>query len=346
MAMAMAMAIAGCSSGGDGVHKAADRVTTTAPHASRGNSGVSAGCDGRERTAPGRSDVTVRSGGRDRSYIRYVPKGVDPAVPAPLVIDFTPYSPATLEESFSGFTKPDADGKVKADEVGAVVVSPEPVNGKGLLTWNIDDTAGWTDDQRFVADLIDDVVADVCVDSGRVLAMGFAIGAVMASTVACEQSERITVLATASGLWVPPDCHPRKPVPALSFHGTDDHFLPFEGGVGDRVGQLGLSPETAGGLAAMVVRKGAVTSSSAWADRNGCDPRPREEEIVDTVRRLRWRGCDAAVELYVIDGGSHTWPGSNGMAAFEGLLGPVSPAITANDVIWDFFQAHGDRDGT
>lgn len=282
----------------------------------------------------------MRSGGIDRSYIRYVPEGVARSVPAPLVIDFTAYSPASLEESFSGFTKPAADGKVKADEVGAVVVMPEPVNGDGLRTWNVDRTDGWTDDQRFVADLIDHVADDVCIDSGQVLAMGFAIGAVMASTVACRQPERIAVLATVSGLWDPPDCAPSKRVPVVSFHGTGDHLLPFEGGVGDRVGALGLTSETAAGLVSMAARPGAVPASSAWAARNGCDDQTVEQAVGGTVRRTSWSGCAAAVDLYVIDGGSHTWPGSNGMDAYEGLLGPVSQAISANDVIWDFFEVH------
>lgn len=284
----------------------------------------------------------MRSGGRNRSYIRYVPKGLDPATPAPLVVDFTAYSPASLEESFSGFTKPDAEGKVRADEVGAVVVTPEPVNGKGLLTWNIDHTPGWTDDQRFVVDLIDDVAAHACIDTHRVLAMGFAIGGVMASTVACQQPERITVLATVSGLWDPPGCRPSTHIPVVSFHGTGDHFLPFDGGVGDRVPMLNLSGETTAGLIAMASHPGAAETSAAWADRNGCDPKPVEKSVADTVTRRAWTGCDngAEVELYVIAGGSHSWPGSDGMAAYEDLLGPVSDAVHANDLIWDFFTAH------
>lgn len=282
----------------------------------------------------------MTSSGRVRSYVRYVPKGLAASKPVPLVLDLTAYSPASLEESFSGFTKPDADGRVKADEVDAVVVTPEPVNGKGLLTWNIADTAGWSQDERFVSDLIDDIGAATCLDTGRVLAMGFAIGAVMATTIACEQPGRIAVVATVSGLWDPPTCRPTKPVPVISFHGTGDHFLPFAGGVGDRVPKLGLSAETTTGLVAMATRPGAAEASAAWAARNGCQPKPTSTTVAATVTRRRWTGCRADVELYVIDGGSHTWPGSNGMGAYEGLLGPVSQAVNANDLIWNFFRAH------
>jgi polyhydroxybutyrate depolymerase len=291
-----------------------------------------------ERVAPGRSVVTVTSGARERSYIRYVPKGLDASAPAPLVVDLTAYSPATMEESFSGFTKPDADGKVKADAVGAVVVTPEPVNGKGLLTWNVNHTAGWTDDEAFLTALIHDAERAVCIDAKRVFVMGFAIGGVMASALACDRPDLITAIAAVSGLWDPPDCRPSQPTAVLTLHGNDDHFLPYTGGVGDRIGNLNLSPETSGGLAVMATRPAAPAAATAWAKRNGCAATPNQEAAATGVTETRWTGCRAAVELYTIDGGSHTWPGSIGMGAYESLLGAPSKAIGANGVIWDFFE--------
>lgn len=302
----------------------------------------SAGCRA-EPLAPGRTEVTVRSGGRDRTYIRYVPEGLATGDPAPLVVDFPAYAPASLEESFSGFTKPDKTGAVKADDVGAVVVTPEPVNGAGaLLTWNYVGTPGWTDDQLFVTDLLDHVEDTACVDPDRVLATGFAVGAVFASITACEQAERFAALATVSGLYSPVGCNPTKALPVLSFHGTGDRFIPFDGSVGSGAADLGLSAETTSGLVFMASRTGARASSAAWADHDGCRMDAEDEPVADGVTREIWSGCDSAstVELYVIDGGEHTWPGSNGMAALEGLLGPVSDDIVATDVIWDFFEAH------
>lgn len=231
----LAIGAAGCSS--------TSTENAGTPHSSAATSARSSkGCDG-DPIAPGRSEVTVRSGDRDRAYLRYIPRGLKRSKRAP-------------------------------------------------------------------------------------------------STVACEQPEKISVLATVSGLWDPPDCAPSKHVPVVSLHGTGDHFLPFDGGVGDRIGMLQLSPETSTGLISMATRPGAVAASTAWANRNGCRANQADDAIVDTVSRTKWTGCNAAVELYVIDGGSHTWPGSNGMAGYEGLLGPVSHAISANQVIWDFFTAH------
>ena len=291
--------------------------------------------------------MTIRIGDRDRTYVRYVPTGQATGEPAPLIIDFPAYSPASVEESFSGFTKARADGVIPADEFGAVVVTPEPVNGAGaLLTWNYVGTDGWTDDQQLVSDMLDDVEAAACIDTDRVLATGFAVGGVFASIVTCEQADRIAVLATVSGLYEPEGCELSKAVPVVSFHGTGDRFIPFDGSVGSGPAGLGLSAETTSGLLFMAGRPGALDSSTSWAALDGCESEPTDEAIdgtdADAVTRHVWSGCedDAEVELYVIDGGEHTWPGSIGMGAYTDLLGPVSDSVDATQIIWDFFEAH------
>ena len=338
---AVAVLAASCSS--DGSDGASGRSTTTAarPGAVRA-ANPSSGCDAAAPKA-GLSVVKVQSGGRERTYVRYVPKGLKADEPAPLVIDFPAYSPASMEEGFSGLTKPDAEHHVPADQAGAVVVTPEPVNGSGaLLTWNYVGTPGWTDDQAFTTAVLDDVQADVCTDTARVLATGFAVGAVFASIYTCDHADRIAVLATVSGLYSPAGCDPSKVVPVISFHGTGDRFVPYDGGVGTGPASLGLTPETIAGLVFMTDRPGAVASSTAWADHDGCGAEPAESTVNDRVTRQVWNGCrnGSTVELFTIAGGEHTWPGSTGMTAYEGLLGPVSDAVDATDLILDFFATH------
>lgn len=172
------------------------------------------------------------------------------------------------------------------------------------------------------------------------LVTGFAIGAVMASAFTCQHADRVSVLATVSGLWDPPGCQPSRSVPVISLHGDDDHFLPYDGGVGDRVGMLSLSPETTDGLVPMATRAGAVASSEAWAKHDSCAKDPKQSSIVDGWSARDWPGCKADVQLITIDGGSHTWPGSTGMAAYESLLGPVSPQPDATAQILAFFDRH------
>ena len=41
--------------------------------------------------------------------------------------------------------------------------------------------------------------------------------------------------------------------------------------------------------------------------------------------------------LVVIDGGGHTWPGKQSTAA---VLGRSTLTVSANDLMWEFFQKH------
>jgi polyhydroxybutyrate depolymerase len=302
---------------------------------------ASDGC-GIEPPSPGRTEETIRSGDDDRKYLRYIPADIDADEPAPVVVDLTAYSPASMQEAFSGFTTERPDGSVLADDERIVVITPEPTNGAGaLLTWNYVGTPGWSDDQRFVADLLETVEAEVCVDRDRIFLTGFAVGGVFASITACEQADRFAALATVAGLFSPEGCDPSTPLPVLALHGTGDRFIPYEGGIGNGPADLPLSPETIEGLTFMATRDGALASSQAWASHGGCDPTPASEPLAEGVSVARWAGCapGVEVELITIEGGEHTWPGSTGMDGYTEILGPVSDQIDATERIWAFFES-------
>ncbi len=350
-ALVVGVALISACTGDDGEASASGSTAATeAPPATAapapGAPEPSPGC-GAEGPPSGRSEVTLSSGGRERTYVRYVPAGAEPGTPMRLIVDFTAYSPASLQERISGLTQPAADGAVPADEQGVVVVTPEPVGGDApLLTWNLTDQDGWADDDLFVDDLLADVRATTCVEAARVVVTGFAIGGVMASRIACTHAEEVTALIAVAGLDDPPGCDPDVPVPVLTFHGTEDPMLPLEGGTGPNVGRLGLGPGTSAGLVDVVARRGSVTETvAAWAERNGCEAPVDIDAPSPEVERRRTTGCDqgATVELITIQGGGHTWPGSVGMDDLTGLLGPVSDAIDANEEIWAFLAAHAER---
>ena len=76
-----------------------------------------------------------------------------------------------------------------------------------------------------------------------------------------------------------------------------------------------------------------------WAAHNGCASVPMEEQVTQNVRLVRYEECDegATVELYAIDGGGHQWPD----ARFDFRnFGTATHEISANDLMWDFFEAH------
>ena len=75
---------------------------------------------------------------------------------------------------------------------------------------------------------------------------------------------------------------------------------------------------------------------SADADRNGCDDTaPEEQAVADDVTVLSF-DCPtgAEAELYRVEGGGHSWPGSQSRRANKN----PSQAINANDRMWDFFS--------
>ena len=50
------------------------------------------------------------------------------------------------------------------------------------------------------------------------------------------------------------------------------------------------------------------------------------------------RGAD--VDFYRIEGGGHTWPGSEFSKQIEAAVGPTTFSISADEVMWKFFRAH------
>jgi polyhydroxybutyrate depolymerase len=77
---------------------------------------------------------------------------------------------------------------------------------------------------------------------------------------------------------------------------------------------------------------------------NGCNENPKTEAIskdgdeMKVTRRSYSGGTDGAeVVLVVIEEGGHTWPGQQPPVDF---IGRSVKSVSANDLIWEFFQRH------
>jgi polyhydroxybutyrate depolymerase len=124
-------------------------------------------------------------------------------------------------------------------------------------------------------------------------------------------------------------CKPKRPVSIIHFHGTDDELVPYKGK--DKLLLLTLRPVEDG------VR--------AWAKLDGCPASPKVELLPDNAddgtrvtRTAYGPGKEGSeVILYTIEHGGHTWPGRNPGVRF---LGKSTRDISANDLIWEFFQRH------
>ncbi len=275
-----------------------------------------------------RTNGTIVSSGEKREYLLYVPKSYDRAKPTPLVISMHAAAlwPATQREA-SQWNK-------VADEHGFIVVYPSGTTlsggGTGVLpfrVWLLRPEADASANVRFISELIDTLEAAYNIDPTRIYANGFSNGGAMAFALSCRLSHRIAAVGTVSAAqdqrpwsW----CADSRPVPLINFHGTAD-LVPYNGG------KVWASPRPFPSV---------LTWTANWARRNRCGPNPVESVVAADVTRLEYTNCadDAAVVLYTIRGGGHSWPG--GKPIPEWMVGPTTRSIDATRQMWAFFREH------
>jgi polyhydroxybutyrate depolymerase len=361
LVLASALLVAGCAgsdgdSGGDGSSgsptteagaasstteapdEAADAGTTAAPagEVASAEPVPSAGCGS---STTGEVALERRTlPGSDRFYLLTTPPEHDGETPLPLVIDYHGLAEgAEIHATFSSFGP-------YAAENGFVVVGPhgtgEPVG------WNVGLDPAANPDLEFTDFLLDELEADLCIDTSRVYATGLSNGAMMSSTLACTRADRFAAVAPIAGIMRADDCEPSRPVPVLTMHGTADPILLFNGGVGDRLGNaLGSGPgsDTTEPEAALppadLDGPGYPAATLAWAEGNGCTGDPTDTEVTPTITERTW-DCptEAPVEFLILEGGGHSWPGSEFGKAAESIVGPTDMSLDATDAIWTFFQ--------
>jgi polyhydroxybutyrate depolymerase len=85
-------------------------------------------------------------------------------------------------------------------------------------------------------------------------------------------------------------------------------------------------------------------SPITWVNLNGCEENPKIDLLsksgdeMTVTRKIYAAGNDGTeVVLVVIEGGGHTWPG---MRSPTDALGKSALNISANDLMWEFFEKH------
>jgi poly(3-hydroxybutyrate) depolymerase/glycerophosphoryl diester phosphodiesterase len=294
----------------------------------------SSGCVAGNVTPPGKTTQAFTSSGLAGDVFRTVPPGYDGTTPLPLVLDLHGWSePAVIQVVFSDLSAYGASH-------GFITLVPEI--SRVVPRW---DTRLTGTDIAWIAALIDDTEQTTCVDQRRVYVTGMSNGAMMTSTLACTMADRIAAVATVAGVRSPTGCAPQRPIPLLAIHGTDDPFLAYNGGYGPKVAGL-PAPDGKGTLGSTRLTsddepKAVPAMMAEWAARNGCNEVTTGIAVSTDVTATRWT-CDAGAdtELYTVQGGGHSWPGSKFSAAAVATVGPTTMTISANDIIWTFFLHH------
>jgi polyhydroxybutyrate depolymerase len=340
----MLVSAAACSSGGTSgsspTTSSSSQVptSTTIDTATAVAAKPSAGC-GAAVMKPGQTRVDTTSNGTPRWYIRNVPPAYSGSTPLPVIVDMHGYAEgATVQTTMSALGP-------FGDTHRFITITPEG-SGTTVPMWNTDLKGA---DIAFIGNLLSEIDRTLCVDDRRVYVAGFSNGAFMTSAVACAYSNRVAAVAPVAGIQDIKGCAPTRPVPVVTFHGTDDPYVSYTGGLGSKALDLPAadgSHKTLGqeGAAKAALNKGPSIPdiTAGWAKRNRCSTQlPTQTKIARDVTLLTW-ACptDASVELYRITGGGHAWPDSTFSQAIASYVGKTTFSISANQIMWKFFLAH------
>ncbi len=284
---------------------------------------------GRGSLSPADYVRTLIVDAQERSYLIHLPSNFDPGKPAPVVLLFHGAgASAALLVPFTGMKK-------KADEAGFIAVYPNSSGIGPFLAFNAGDfvgrLAGSANDVEFVDRLLDDLRTVVNVDQRRLFAAGMSNGGSMCYRLAAELSDKIAAIAAVAGTMAIEEARPLRPVSVLHFHGSADRVVPFYAHR-RRAGKL---------LNCRFVEE----TIRVWCEINGCPSTPHITEFPCTdgartfVRQMIYGpGKEGSeVVLVTIEGGGHTWPGQKPPIP---LIGKSTLDISANDLMWEFFQRH------
>lgn len=282
-------------------------------------------------TAPGTYRFTLQHGGLNRAYLVHVPRGYVPTKPTPVVFAF---------HGGGGNMNMQADTNYnivgKSDSAGYIAVFP---NGYSrlpsgyLATWNAGNCCAGArdrnvDDVGFVRAIVKQLLTLVNVDSARIFATGMSNGGMLSHRLACEMADTFRAIASVAGTDGTLSCTPARPVSVLHIHAQNDTHVLFNGGAG----------KDAFGDTSKVADFVSVPETMArWRQRNRCSAPPKR------VLEVPGAYCEAStqcaegvqVQLCVTETGGHSWPGADKVRSGKE---PASKALSANDVMWDFFQ--------
>lgn len=340
-----------CSGGSDGSSDAttgadgsASASTTTTTAAAPDHAPVGAVATGAPVPSPGctgepRTDVvtsfreTVQVDGAERWFLLSTPPLPADHAPIPLVVDLH-----GLMEGADIHALMTHLGQLGQTETFAVAF---PQGAGQPVHWNVEPGEA-NEDLAMIDALVDQLGAERCLDESRIYAAGLSNGAMMASLLACERADRFAAVAAVDGITITPDCAAERPVPVVTFHGTKDPILRFNGGVGD----LGPILEPGKGTVTSTTSPGAdldgpgyPAAAAAWAERNGCEDEPTDTEVgTEVIHRVYDCPGGAAVEFYIVHGGGHSWPGSEFSRSIGGIVGHTTFDVNASEVLWKFFR--------
>lgn len=319
---------------------------------------ASEGCGQLAPVTPGETGAfSIKVGELDREYRVHLPLGYDPQQPTSLVLDIHGYTGSAADEEINTTRfspHADANGYVIVFPQGTGFVAP---TGDKITSWN--DLAGnastgpagpvcsetafqyahppecgeprpcvWAschDDLGFIAALLDELEAKLCVDLDRVYATGMSNGAMFVHRLGCAMPERFAAIAPVSGTLARGfNCAPgpNSPLSLMNIYGTEDRYVDLD------------NPLSSDGF----YYTSAEAVMGKWSDPDsqncGASPvrYPTSQDGVLDLQCVEYPDCATGVEVVNCTWkGGHDWP-KDGDQDF------------GNEIIWEFFSKHSRGD--
>ncbi len=299
--------------------------------------------EGSTSTETGTFDRTFSHNSITREYQLYIPTSYAEDGEVPLVVylhgagenkEFAPRTTDLVEVAEEeGFVLVFAEASFELQDQGVFVWA----DGRGAIGGAVDASL---DDVGFVNALVDAITDEFAINPSKRYLCGFSNGGSLTQRMAIQANERFAAMATvAAGLHEPYATeNPGRAIPMLFIHGTDDPLASYEEG--------GITGENQ--LMFTVGLLNVEESVGYWVTNNQCDATPLETDLANTntfdnstVTKFEYTGGTngAAVTLYRINGGGHTWPGvTNGALRQPQIFGQTNEDVKAGREIWDFFK--------
>ncbi len=235
-----------------------------------------------------------------RTYLIHLPPNYNANNNYPLVFVFHGWTHTPA------ITETHTKMSIKADDANFIAVYPAGIIGSNK-EWNENDKYT-VDDVGFIKELLDTLIMDYSIDTTKIYASGFSDGAGMACRMAYELPNRIAAIACIAGSLDGTKYNPTKATPTILFRAKND-----------------------GSYSATAVN----SIVSFWKTLNTSVSNPDTIFMNDDALGVQWKGDgDMEFILYTTKIGGHSWPGGNTSFAVP------SQAISASDLLWDFFVAH------
>ncbi len=286
----------------------------------------------RERKNNNQSASSIEVNGATRNFKVHVPASYQKEKAVPLLIAL---------HGGGGDMNFQADEKFyhqisKSESEGFIVAFPNGYSrfGGKLATWNAGTCCGKgrdtnSDDVGFIKAMIEKLQSDYNIDKKRIYVTGMSNGGMMSYRLACELTDVISGIASVAGTDNTTSCKPSRPISILHIHAKNDDHVLYNGGAG----------ENAFNDKSMVSNFTSVPATiEKWVKFNGCNNKPKRVLEKNGAWCDLYSGCkdNVHVQLCVTETGGHSWPGGEKIRESKGEK--PSQAVSANDVMWDFFN--------